>query len=90
MGVTVLAASGSDGVSGSNVGCGYFPSFPATNPYVTAVGGTMGAGGNFPASMAQEVANQGFYQSSNTPVPGTTTTGKQEMAVTNIAYCRGA
>jgi tripeptidyl-peptidase-1 len=46
MGVTLLSASGDDGVSGflarsSPIYCGYYPQFPATSPYVTAVGGTM-------------------------------------------------
>ena len=81
MGVTVLASSGDDGVSGAfrgPSGCGYYPYFPATNPYVTAVGGTMGAGANSPASMAQEIACQGAYQSSNTLVPDTITTGEEK------------
>lgn len=40
-GVTVLVASGDDGaINGTN--CAYNPSFPATSPYVTAVGATMG------------------------------------------------
>ena len=42
------ANSGSSGSSwsGTNTwtGTGYFPSFPATCPYVTAVGATMGTG----------------------------------------------
>ena len=46
MGVTIIAASGDDGVAGNlaqrgSMSCGYFPMFPASNPYVTAVGGTM-------------------------------------------------
>jgi subtilase family serine protease len=46
MGVTLLASSGDDGAVGGSAGnspmyCGYAPSFPATSPYVTAVGGTM-------------------------------------------------
>lgn len=46
-GTTLLAASGDDGVagfqarSGGGVPCGYYASFPASCPYVTAVGGTM-------------------------------------------------
>ena len=45
-GITILVSSGDDGVygAGSN-GCDcdkYDPSFPATSPYVTAVGATMG------------------------------------------------
>eukprot|EP01031_Cornospumella_fuschlensis_P026060 gene26060-31467_t len=46
MGVTLVVASGDDGAPGWRVSqgwpCGYFPSFPATSPYVVAVGGTMG------------------------------------------------
>jgi tripeptidyl-peptidase-1 len=38
-------------------GQGYFPSFPATCPYVTAVGGTMGSGGSVP-SLGEEIACQ--------------------------------
>ena len=46
-GVTVLAASGDDGVANflarDTPGlCGYDPSFPASSPYVLAVGGTEG------------------------------------------------
>jgi tripeptidyl-peptidase-1 len=43
MGTTILAASGDDGVIGyANNNCGYNPMFPASSPYVTAVGGTVG------------------------------------------------
>jgi len=55
MGVTVMAATGDDGVAGQEArpnlqgksACGYNPSFPASSPYVTAVGATQGieAGG---------------------------------------------
>ncbi len=43
--VTLLSASGDDGVAGYKARgntkmCGYWPQFPATSPYVTAVGGT--------------------------------------------------
>ena len=45
-GVTILASSGDDGAvspsaASNSMYCGYNPSFPATSPYVTAVGGTM-------------------------------------------------
>lgn len=41
-GVTILAASGDDGVGGScgPTGCKFEPEFPASSPWVTAVGGT--------------------------------------------------
>ena len=43
MGTTILAASGNDGVIGyGNSNCGYYPMFPASSPYVTVVGGTVG------------------------------------------------
>eukprot|EP01042_Synura_sphagnicola_P036491 gene36491-biopygen7369 len=44
MGVTVLVSSGDDGAAGYRYrsSCGYDPEFPATSPYVTAVGATMG------------------------------------------------
>ena len=45
-GTTVLVASGDDGVAGflvraGRLSCDYYASFPASSPYVTAVGGTM-------------------------------------------------
>lgn len=47
LGVTLIVASGDDGAlsskaSGNPSKCSYAPSFPATSPYVTAVGATMG------------------------------------------------
>jgi tripeptidyl-peptidase-1 len=47
MGTTIFASSGDDGVVGHETrkgikNCGYFPQFPASSPYVTAVGGTNG------------------------------------------------
>jgi tripeptidyl-peptidase-1 len=46
-GITVMAASGDDGVAGyiargNKSNCGFSPSYPATVPYVTAVGATQG------------------------------------------------
>lgn len=46
LGVTLIVASGDDGAlsskaSGNPSKCSYAPSFPATSPYVTAVGATM-------------------------------------------------
>merc|ERR1711907_543394 len=46
-GVTVFVSSGDDGVAnfqarGDAANCGYTPSFPASSPYVTAVGATQG------------------------------------------------
>ena len=47
MGVTILVASGDDGAntltSDGKCSCLLAPSFPATSPYVTAVGATMGS-----------------------------------------------
>ena len=45
MGVTIMGASGDDGVAGSNARyngrkCCYVHQFPASSPFVTAVGGT--------------------------------------------------
>jgi len=52
MGTTLVAASGDDGViAQSNSGsylCGYYALFPASCPYVTAVGGTVGPESNNP------------------------------------------
>lgn len=52
-GVTIVVSSGDDGVAnfqarGDPSKCGYNPSFPASSPYVTAVGATMGAESNKP------------------------------------------
>ena len=46
MGVTIIASSGDDGAVGSSVRregtaqCGYVPTFPSSNPFVTSVGST--------------------------------------------------
>lgn len=45
MGVTIMSASGDDGAPGmkartNGLNCGYMPQFPASCPYLTAVGGT--------------------------------------------------
>jgi subtilase family serine protease len=48
LGVTILAATGDDGVAGYKVrspatmSCGYWPMWPASSPYVLALGGTQG------------------------------------------------
>jgi len=60
-GVTLLISSGDGGVSGEEC-CplqnnGYVPSFPATSPYVTAVGATMGNSGYAPTSLSDEIAS---------------------------------
>lgn len=53
-GVTIVVASGDNGVAGITCECQkYYPSFPATSPYVTAVGATMG-----PEQQQAEVACQ--------------------------------
>eukprot|EP01034_Spumella_vulgaris_P030416 gene30416-37627_t len=57
-GVTLVVPSGDDGVSGPDaredvLKCGFCPQFPATSPYVTVVGATMG-----PESGTTEVACQ--------------------------------
>ncbi|RYG68943.1 hypothetical protein EON64_03960 [archaeon] len=58
-GTTLVAASGDDGVAGQDarydsMQCGYRPIFPASSPYVLAVGGSMG-----PEKGGVEVACQG-------------------------------
>eukprot|EP01034_Spumella_vulgaris_P035342 gene35342-43575_t len=57
-GVTLVVASGDDGVAGLDarqdvMRCGFFPQFPATSPYVTSIGATQG-----PESGSAEVACQ--------------------------------
>lgn len=51
MGISIFVSSGDDGAAGSGArgspaNCGYEPSFPATSPYITAVGATQGAESN--------------------------------------------
>jgi len=52
MGTTLVAASGDDGVIAPSIYgsylCGYYALFPASCPYVTAVGGTVGPESNNP------------------------------------------
>lgn len=50
-GITIIASSGNGGASGFSSGCGYGPDWPATSPYVLAVGATKG-----PESGSTEVA----------------------------------
>jgi tripeptidyl-peptidase-1 len=57
-GVTIVASSGDDGVANFQARsaarkCGYTPSFPASSPYVFAIGGTQG-----PESAKTEIACQ--------------------------------
>eukprot|EP00981_Chlorochromonas_danica_P007258 scaffold1623_cov165-Ochromonas_danica.AAC.10 len=64
-GVTIVAASGDDGVAGPRsrknpVFCGYRPVFPASSPYVTAVGGTMGPETAFGREVACQSNNGGI------------------------------
>ncbi len=51
-GVSIIVSSGDDGVSNFDCACsqngGYVPSFPATSPYVTAVGATQGPEASLP------------------------------------------
>ena len=65
-GVTLVVASGDDGVGSflvrsGTLFCGYIPSFPATSPYVTAVGGTQGiekvGGAVYSRHLEEEAAN---------------------------------
>jgi len=61
MGITVVVASGDDGAPGSkyrnkygnHLYCAYDPSFPASSPYVTSVGATMGVESGTPEVACQ-------------------------------------
>jgi len=63
-GVTLIAASGDDGVTGYLFRngykpisqCGYYAQFPASSPYVTALGGTIGGMETY-GTLTEEVAN---------------------------------
>ena len=83
------SSSSYTGWSGTGwTGRGYFPYFPATNPYVTAVGATMGAGGTSPSSMAGEVTCQAGTVSSggvSSTAGGVITTGKKSVR-TDVAH----
>jgi tripeptidyl-peptidase-1 len=62
-GITILAASGDDGVANINDypdGCGYHPSFPAISPFVTAVGATQGPQELKPEIGCSALTNGGF------------------------------
>jgi len=48
MGTTIVASSGDSGVLSIDDECGYYALFPASCPYVTAVGGTVGPESNSP------------------------------------------
>ena len=72
-GGTIVVASGNNGVNSQFSRCGYYPLFPASSMYVTAVGATMG-----PESDTTEIACQsdmggyitsggGFSNIDNTP-----------------------
>jgi tripeptidyl-peptidase-1 len=41
-GITIVAATGDNGALSSSSSCNYVPTFPASSPYVTAVGATQG------------------------------------------------
>lgn len=67
-GVTVLVASGDDGVSGRSTrgnpaACGFAPQFPASSPHVTAVGATQG-----PESGTPEVVCEADTAITNPPL----------------------
>lgn len=63
-GVSVIVASGDHGaLCVPNGNC--LPSFPATSPFVTAVGGTMMAGAHAASSFHAPVCNQGGKHESN-------------------------
>lgn len=76
MGVTILVASGDDGAnsesSSNTCTCLLAPSFPATSPYVTAVGATMGSSNVVPNLGESEIACQSQQG-------GVITTGKLEL-----------
>jgi len=65
MGVTIVVASGDDGAPGvlveqGQANCNYYPQFPATCPYVTAVGGTVGPESGQPEVVCQSNNNCGI------------------------------
>ncbi len=83
-GVTVLVASGDDGVANfpartNKIQCGFNPSFPASSPYVLAVGSTQFKGGKL---TGDEVAQS----SDNTPSGAITTGGGFSSLFTRLDH----
>ena len=64
MGTTLVAASGDDGVTLFGYFCGYFALFPASCPYVTAVGGTSGPESNNPEIACTSNVNESNFDES--------------------------
>jgi len=62
-GVTALASSGDDGVTGDSEQCTdeYYPSFPASSPYVVAIGGT--TGGSVVSNVDESTGEVGWVDS---------------------------
>lgn len=61
--------------SGSWSGVGYFPSFPATSPYVTAIGATMGPEMGLSERVCQSDVQYTGSVNPSTPVTGIITSG---------------
>jgi tripeptidyl-peptidase-1 len=83
-GLTVTVASGDDGVANfqarqSKSYCGFNPSFPASSPYVLAVGATQFKGGSASAS---EIGQS----KSNSPSGGITTGGGFSSLFDRVSY----
>lgn len=83
-GLTIMVASGDDGVGNFPVRtdssqCGFNPSFPATSPYVLAVGATQFKGG---VKGAAEIAQA----SNNVPSGGITTGGGFSSQFARMSY----
>eukprot|EP01037_Dinobryon_pediforme_P017250 gene17250-17440_t len=72
MGVTLIAASGDDGVNGGG-DCGYVTLFPASCPYFTAVGATNGPQIGLPEVACQSNQNGGSITSGGGISPTTYT-----------------
>ena len=66
-GVTIVVASGDDGAPSYNAvdsgTCGYYPEFPASNPYVLTVGGTQGLEQSYQKEKACQSDTGGFITS---------------------------
>ena len=66
-GVTIVVASGDDGAPNYNAvdssSCGYYPDFPASNPYVLAVGATQGLEQSYKTEKACQVDTGGVVTS---------------------------
>jgi len=60
-GMSILYASGDDGVGCHRTGCKQQPNWPASSPFITAVGGFVGSNGDYTGDMISSGGFSNFY-----------------------------